>query len=97
MIHGINPYTISSIQMTKFMRWGRHPSWLKLMRKRHPIKAVFGFYTRDLFDGYYPALVYIYGAEGRILKRIECRSNDQAKNLCRELNDQLADFVKKSC
>lgn len=95
MINSINPYTISCIQMEKFTRWGRHPAWLKVMKKRHPIKAFFGLYNRDLFDGYFSPSVRIYGADGSLLKRIPCRSNDHAKNLCRELNDQLAEFVSK--
>lgn len=94
MIQGINPYTISSIRMSKFSRWGRHPAWLNVMKKRHPVKAFFGLFERDLFDGYYAPCVYIYGPDGNALKRIVCRSNDHARQLCAELNAQLEEFVR---
>ena len=94
MIEGINPYTISCIQVKKFYRWGRHPSWLKVMQKRHPIKAFFGLYEPGLFDGYYAPCVYIYGPDGNTLKRIVCRTNDHARQLCTELNAKLEEFVR---
>jgi len=94
MIEDINPYTISFIRVSKFSRWGRHPAWLKAMKKRHPIKAFFGLYEPLLFDGYYAACVYIYGPQGNTLKRIVCRSNDHARQLSSELNAQLEEFVQ---
>ena len=94
MIQGINPYTISSIRMKKFSRWGRHPSWLKVMKKRHPIKACFGLYEPGLFDCYYAPCVYIYGPDGNALKRVVCRSNDHARQVLSELNAQLEEFVR---
>jgi hypothetical protein len=56
MICGINPYVISSIRMRRAVRSGAHPAWLNLMRKRNPIRASFGLYVRDIFDGYCPAV-----------------------------------------
>lgn len=96
MICDINPYTISRIHMKRFHRWGRHPAWLKVMKKRHPVKASFGLYERGLFDGYYSPCVCIYGSDGDLLKQIKCRSNDHAKQLTKELNNQLANFVKST-
>jgi hypothetical protein len=94
MIEGINPYTISCIRMSKFSRWGRHPAWLKVMKKRHPIKAFFGLYEPDLFDGLYRPYVKIYGSNGNLLRSISCRSNDHARQLCSELNVQLDEFIQ---
>ena len=96
MIRGINPYTISSIRMKKFKRIGPHPSWTKVMCKRNPIRGAFGFYSSDLFDGYWPPTIYIYGSDGDILKQITCQSNDHAKELCDQLNAELADFVQST-
>lgn len=94
MIEGINPYTISSIRMSKFSRWGGHPAWLKVMKKRHPIKSFFGFYEQGLFDCCYAPCVYIYGPQGNTLKRIVCRSNNHARQVSSELNAQLEEFVR---
>lgn len=94
MIHGINPYTISSIRMKKFMRWGPHPSWTKVMCKRNPIRGMLGLYSPDLFDGYYPPTINIYGSDNNILKIITCKSNDHAVQLCKELNAELAEWVQ---
>lgn len=96
MIYGINPYTISSIKYQEFYRYGPHPSWTKLMFKKNPIRGILGFYTPGLFDGVYLPYVIIIGANGRHLKHIVCRSNDEAKELCNKLNDQLAEFIKKT-
>lgn len=94
MIRGINPYTISSIRMTKFKRWGPHPSWSKVMRKRNPVRGFFGLYEPGIFDGLYWPTVRIYGSDGDILKEIYCQSNDHAKELCDELNAELAQWVE---
>ena len=94
MIYNINPYTISKIGWRKFKRIGSHPSWVKVMEKRHPIKAFFGWYQGGLFDGHYSPTVRIYGSNGDVIKIISCRSNDHAKQLCDELNKQLSDWVK---
>ena len=94
MISGINPYTISKIGWTRFKRIGVHPLWVKVMEKRHPIKASFGWYGNCIFDGCYPPTVKIYGSDGDVIKIISCRSNDHAKELRDELNKQLSDWVK---
>jgi hypothetical protein len=93
LIYGINPYTISSIRMRRFKRHGPHPLWLKAMQKRHPFKAFFGIYSPDFFTGYYLPSVSIYGSDGSLLKEITCRSNDRAKQLHDQLNDELINFV----
>jgi hypothetical protein len=94
MISGINPYTISSIRMKKFLRIGPHPSWTKVMCKRNPIRGVLGFYSSNMFDGYYPPQVFIYGSDGHVVKQITCRSTDHAKELCNQLNAELAKWVQ---
>lgn len=96
MIRGINPYTISSIRMKKFKRIGPHPSWTKVMCKRNPIRGVFGFYSSGLFDFCWSPTVYIYGSDGDILKQITCQSNNHAKELCGQLNAELAEFVQST-
>lgn len=96
MIYGINPYTISSIRMTKFQRWGPHPSWSKVMRKRNPIKGFFGLYEPGIFDCFFRPTVKIYGSDGDILKEIVCRSNDHAKQLSEQLNYELVEWLKLS-
>lgn len=93
LICGINPFTISRITYSRFRRWGVHPSWTKVMRKRNPIKGFFGIYDGVLFDGVYSAEVRIYGANGRELKCITCKSNHAAEKLCEELNEQLNEFL----
>lgn len=97
MIYGINPYTISSIRIEKFHRLGPHPSWTKIMCKRNPIRGMLGFYSSALFDGCYLPAVYIYGANGRSLKMITCRSNDHARGVCDDLNQQLSQWVQNNC
>lgn len=94
MIYGINPYTISSIRVKKFRRYGRHPSWTKVMKRRNPIRGLFGLYDSAFFDGFYPATVMIYGSDGDVLKQIPCRSNDFALELCDDLYRKLDDFVE---
>jgi hypothetical protein len=94
MIQGINPYTISNIRFKRGFRIGKHPIWLKLMHQKNPIRAFFGSYQRVIYDGYYPAVVNIYGSDGSLLKQIRCETNDSAKQMCDDLNTQLADFVE---
>ena len=96
MIRGINPYTISSIRMKKFSRLGPHPSWTKVMCKRNPIRGALGLYSSGMFDGYYSPQVFIYGSNGSFLKQITCRSNDHAKELCNQLNTELAEWVQST-
>lgn len=93
LIYDINPLIISSIRVSKFERLGRHPAWNKVMRKKNPIRALLGAYTSGFFDGYYHATVVIRGAGGQVLKRIECRSNDHAVQLCADLNTKLNNFL----
>ena len=93
MIEGINPFTISSIGYTKFTRIGCHPSYSKIMKKKHPIASFFGLYGQQLFDGVYRACVIIRGPDGTTLKVINCKSNAAALNLRDELNRQLKEFV----
>ena len=94
MICGINPYTISSIKIKKFKRWGPHPSWTKVMCKRNPIRGVLGLYSSGLFDGYSPPTIYICGSDGDVVKQITCRSNDRAIELRNQLNAELAAWVQ---
>lgn len=96
MISDINPYTISKIGWRKFRRIGDHPLWVKVMKKRHPIKAFFGWYGNCIFDDCYPPTVRIYGSDGDLIKEITCRSNDHAKAMRDELNKQLSDWVKST-
>jgi hypothetical protein len=95
MIYGINPLTISYIGYVKFRRHGYHPLYAKVMCKKNPISGFFGLYENGLFDGCYKPQVRIYGSNRDVLKIIECRSNDHARQLRDELNDQLADWVEK--
>lgn len=95
MIEGINPFNISSIQGYKFRRLGPHPLYTKVMRKKNPVRGFFGFYGPDLFDGFYRPHVEIRGSDGDILRVLSCRSNDHAREVCDDLNAQLADWVEK--
>lgn len=93
LIEGINPLTISKITWRKFRRIGTHPSKLKYLKKKHPVSAFFGLYEADIYDGYYPPRVIIFGSNGQGLRTISCRNNDHAEKLCRELNEKLNSFV----
>lgn len=95
LIYGINPLTISSIVELKFVRRGDHPSWIKLMKKRNPIRGFLGLYSPGLFDGIYAPAVVIKGAGGRDLKHITCRSQAAAKSHCNELNAELSAFLDR--
>jgi hypothetical protein len=93
MIYGINPYTISSIRAFGFKRWGTHPSWSKVMRKRNPIRGFLGFYESGLLDGIIPPYVAIYGSNGAMLRQITCHSNDRAEQLREQLQEQLETWL----
>ena len=96
LIRGINPFTISSITYCKARRYGHHPAYTKVMQKKNPIRGyVFGCYNSGLFDGFYYPYVTIRGANGAILKEIQCHSNDSAKELHKQLNSQLSEFLAK--
>jgi hypothetical protein len=95
MIGGINPNTISYISWKKAIRFGTHPYEIKVLEKRHPIRAFIGWY-RDLkyFGHFYPATVIIHGASGQRMKTIGCNSNSRAEQLCKQLNQQLTEWVE---
>lgn len=93
MIEGISPLAISKIYSKKFERWGYHPSWTKVMRKRNPIRGFFGFYENGMFDGTYPPMVVIKGTDNHTIKHIRCKSNDEAANYAAELNAKLDAFL----
>lgn len=95
LIQGINPLCISTIYYNKMRRYGPHPVWTKYMKKKNPICGLFGLYNPSFLDGIYRPHVIIRGADGDILKKIKCRSNDHAKSLCHELTAQLDDFLTK--
>lgn len=85
MIYGINPYVISNIYVVRFWRFGPHPAWTRVMRKRNPIRGFLGFYDPGMLDCVFNPYVGIYGANGCLLKEIPCTSHDSA----RQLRDQL--------
>lgn len=93
LIYGINPLVISTIAWRTARRHGTHPSMLKYLSKKNPIKNLFGFYESDYFDRFEPSKVIIYGSDGDILKIIECRSNISAKELRDNLMKQLETFI----
>jgi hypothetical protein len=94
MICGINPFTISSIRWYAFKRYGPHPLYTKVMRKKNPIRGWFGVYSGDIYGGYIRPTVEIRGSNGNVLKIIKCRSNDHAKQVCDDFNAQLTEWVK---
>lgn len=93
MIEGINPLAISKIYAKDFQRWGYHPSWSKVMRKRNPIRGFFGAYENGMFDGTYPPMVVIKGTDNHTIKYVRCKSNDDAENYAAELNAKLDAFL----
>ena len=94
LIHLTNPLVISSISWRKSRRWGKHPLWYKMFAKKHPILWSIGWGNDRTFDEFIMAEVIIYGSDGSVLRRITCRSNDRAKELCDELNKSLDNFLK---
>ena len=92
-IEGINPLVISKIVAFSGYRHGIHPSMLKYMKKKHPIKAALGFYVQGLFHCYWKPCVKIYGSDGACIKIITCKSNDHARNLKKSLETQLNEFL----
>lgn len=93
LIFGINPLTISKIVMQKGFRYGMHPSMLKYLSRKNPIRNCFGVYEPCLFDGYSKPYVKIHGANGDTVKIISCKSNDEAQTLRDQLNDNLNEFL----
>ena len=85
LIYGINPYTVSRISIVKARRFGFHPLYTKVMKKRNPIRGFLGLYSDALFDRFCKANVIIYGSNGTALKYISCKSNQEAEQLLEEL------------
>lgn len=98
LIYGINPLVISKVTAKSGKRYGRHPSWTKVMRARNPIRGIFGFYNPDFFDGWHSAHVSVYGADGGYLKSFRCDSNEIAIELKKEIEQHVSDTIEKiSC
>jgi hypothetical protein len=98
MIRGINPLHITCIVWKPYRRYGYHPLYLRLALKRSLwhgwLAKTFGngrgnHYTPD--DHIRMPTVIIEG-QHRDLKRIVCRSNDEAHQLWTALNDELDNF-----
>jgi hypothetical protein len=104
LIHGINPLTISGIGWKKGRREGRHRYYdrlfeRKLLQMPRWKRALARWYQGDARD--YWVLMYwssarvcIYGANGKLILEIACRSNARAEELREELNQKLNNFLK---
>lgn len=96
MILGYNPATISSIYYTRAWRVGHHPSYKKLMKRKHPILYFLGKWDGGILEGmFFSANVIIKGSNGNDLTRIPMGSNKKAKELSDRLNKELAEWVAK--
>jgi hypothetical protein len=96
LIEGLNPLTISGFSIRFGKRYGIRKDWSLLMKKKNPIRGgVFGLYEPDLYDGWYPARLGIYGADGSVLKWVGCKSNAHALKLKAEYTKKLNNFVDK--
>lgn len=93
-IERINPLIISGFKLYKFRRIGYHPSYTKLMKRKNPIRGLLGFYSPCLFDGTYQPHVVITGANGKDLRTIWCKSNDEAYRVQEDLYKQLNEFLE---
>jgi hypothetical protein len=92
-IEDINPLVISKIFVYCGHRYGAHPSMLKYMKKKHPIKAFFGFYEPADWYSYRKPCVKIYGSDGACIKIVTCRSNDHARDVKNSLENKLNEFL----
>lgn len=103
LFYGVNPLTISTFRWSEFERGGDHPYLKRLYQKKYPTFGNFLYGASRVFrvvaDDYtgewvQPAYVKIYGADGDLIKLIECRSNQSAKDLKKDLETKLNDFIK---
>lgn len=97
MIEGINPTTISKIVVHPFIRFGRHPMYYRLRRKK-----LGGFLAAILVDEdemwcwvQTPA-VALLGADRKELTTIPAKSNADATKKCEELQNQLESFLRRA-
>lgn len=81
LIFGLNPLVISRVEAKSFVRRGKHPRYYKIKWWKF----------RDIFDGVYPASVYVYGADGNLIECINCRSNQHAEHV----RDQILAHVNE--
>lgn len=95
LIGHINPLTISGFKLYKFRRIGYHPLYMKVMKRKNPIRGLLGFYSPVLFDGCYQPHVVITGANGQGLRTIWCKSNDEARRVHKDLYNQLNSFLER--
>lgn len=95
LIEGLNPLTISGVVAHSGRRYGIRKDWSRLMIKKNPIRGMFGLYEPGLFDGWYPARLGIYGADGSVLKWVECKSNAYALKLKAEYTEKLNEFLSR--
>lgn len=97
--YNINPLTVSKICWYKAYRHGAHPFYIKTLRKgfwktfnlNNLITIIF---YDDMFYGFYPAKVEIYGADGSRMYSIRCKSNERAKRLKEKLWKEVEEYVK---
>lgn len=89
LIENVNPLVISRITWSEGVRWGEHPYKHVLARKKYGIFSFFFEPDRSLISVYFQPKVTIFGADGSVLKYIECKSNHEAKQLHSSLKRQL--------
>lgn len=99
MIARTNPLHITCITWKPFYRKGYHPLYLRLVRKRSWWRAWLvkhwvgnGRENYYVFDDFVRSPCVVIEGQHRIIKVINCHSNDRARQLWAELNDQLDDF-----
>jgi hypothetical protein len=72
LIEGINPYAIAKVDVYKMLRFGLHPYWYTLHKKRFGWLA---FRRPNHFDGVmWHSHVAIMSADGTTLKIVKCKS-----------------------
>lgn len=91
LIYGINPLTISSVDVQPGKRYGHTDLW---WRKK-------GWFYTMLWKSewcdtrWYPATVIIRGADNAIIKEIQCRSNKRAYEVEARIVIALNNFLEK--
>lgn len=94
MIRDINPLHISCISFKRFRREGKHTLYYRLARRKGWVYFLLAHLLHDtIYNFILPAEVLICG-QNNVLRRIKCKSNQEAQELCEQLNLELEDFIQ---
>lgn len=102
LIHSINPLHITRIRYRRGRRYGCHPYYWRLVKRRH--NRIIAFFIRnvvgskwdnDIWGDYFSQTEVLIEGQHKTLLGIECKSNAEAERIVKEAKDKLNNFFSE--